>query len=121
MASQKNNIWLIIVVLLVVTALGYLGLRLIIKSNDLFSYSVQLTGKTLNAPLEKQLQALQPNYSAVRDGYAQAFSFFMLAVGLLLFVTLLPRLQNFSIGPAGVNVSLSALQQKVDTLITQNN
>jgi hypothetical protein len=101
------------------------GIFLVVESKNNYKESVKqydsLSGKFFDTSFKKPFTLTSPAYSIVREGYSQALSYFMLALGLLLFVMLLPRLQNFSISPTGVNIALKDIQQTFDTLITQTN
>lgn len=101
------------------------GIYLVVESKNSYKELQQqyssLAEKFYDSSFKKPITLTAPSYSVVKDGYNQALSYFMLALGLLLFVFLLPRLQNLSIGPAGINLTLKDLQQTVDTLINQAN
>jgi hypothetical protein len=126
MPSNYFNNFLYGIMAIIFAAFIYTGVSLIVQSNVIYKQSAiqseLVTQKVLDPTFQKQSVAIStPAYNVVRDGYSQALSFFILAFGVLLVAFLLPRIQNFSIGPGGVAVSLKDLQQNVDTLIKQAN
>ena len=111
--------FLYIVIALVFAGLLVAGLLLIGQSNQMYKDSKDVTEKMLTA---KAAAIVQPSYTAVKDGYAQALLFFTLALGALLIGLLLPRIQNLSISPVtGITLQLKELQQNVDNVIKQAN
>jgi hypothetical protein len=111
--------------LIVCLVLVVAGIYLVIESKNNYDQSRQqykeLSEKFFDSSFKKPINLVSPSYSVVRDGYSQALSYFMLALGLLLLVFLLPRLQNLSIGPSGINLTLKDLQQTVGALVSQTN
>jgi len=105
------------------------GVILIVQSYYTYNHSLQqehlITQKMLDTSFRKTTQALIPipaaSYSTIKDGYSQALSFFTLALGALLALLLLPRLQTFSINPTGISFTLKDLQEQVTQLKIQNN
>lgn len=97
------------------------GIVIIVRSESIYKDSLNLTTRALNANGNKQANGILPNYTIVKDSYSQALSFFTLAIGCIIVMFLLPRLQNLSIGPSGINVSLQSLQANMNSLLQQNN
>jgi len=126
MPSNNLNWFLYIILALVFVGFIFTGIYLIVQSNEIYQQSLAqsdlLTKKVLDpAFIKPGVTIATPAYNIVKDGYSQALSFFMLALGVLLAAFLLPRIQNLTIGPGGVMVSLKDLQQNVATLIKQAN
>jgi hypothetical protein len=53
------------------------------------------------------------NLSAIKDGYAQSYSYFMLGLGAIVLVSVLPRIASFGISPTGVTATLKQLSTDV--------
>jgi hypothetical protein len=119
--SSKNNLFIYIVLFAIFGSLVFAGIRLIVQSEAIYTQSYSLTEKVLVANANKLNSGQAPNYSGVKDGYSQALSFFMLALGCVVVMLLLPRLQTFSISPSGINVTLQNLEQNVSNLMQQTN
>ena len=60
------------------------------------------------------------SYNLIQQGYAQALSYFNLALGVILVNLLLPRLQSITL-PGGISLTLQAIQQNVASIIKQQN
>ena len=124
MKKEDKTIEWVINITLTAIALSLIvaGIRLISESETMYQQSYTLTEKVLTATANKSNVGQLPNYSGIKDGYSQALSFFMLAMGAVIVMLLLPRLQTFSISPTGgINVSLQNLQQNVSNLMQQTN
>jgi hypothetical protein len=127
MTTPRNNknAGLYIIVGVVFVSLITIGIMLMIQSHKIYDQSYQQSGKlaerVFDTTFKKQITLITPNYTSIKDGYGQALPFFTLAIGVLLFLMLLPRLQNLSIGPGGINLTLKDLQQNVETLIKHAN
>ena len=128
--SGISSIIINIVLGLIFLSLVYVGVRLITQSENLSARSfttVLQNGPTVTAvpsgpgATAKPNPVIAPNYSVTKDGYSQALSFFMLAIGCVIMMLLLPRLQNLSIGPAGINLTLQNLQQSLSNMVQQSN
>lgn len=116
MPSTKNINTILIVVCIVLIVFG---IAVIVQSNIIYNDSLALTNKVITN--YKASLGQSPNYSGVREGYAQAITYFTLAIGCIIVILLLPRISTLSIGPTGVNVALQALQQNINSLTAQNN
>ena len=121
MIHSKNQLFFSILIIIAVICLVYLGVRLIDQSNTIYDQSYELTKKVMDSSYTKTIAIPTPNYASVKEGYSQAFSFFMLGLGALFLILLLPRLQNFSVSPTGINITLDKLQSDVENLKMQNN
>jgi hypothetical protein len=122
MADQnKNSLIIYIVSALMIIALIFAGTNLITQSNSGYKKSMEYTDFALKDSVLKAKSTFAPNYSIVKDGYTEALLYFTLALGIIILVVLLPRLQNVSIGTGGINLTLKDLPQKVDDLIKQTN
>lgn len=123
--GNGNQKWTSIILIVAIIGFVLLGFEILRSSNTMYEQSVQQAnlwnGKLLDSSFKKQFPIVPPSYATIRDGYNQAMSFFMLAFGGLLLLLLLPRMQNISIGPGGVSMTLKDLQQTVNTLIAQTN
>ncbi|HLK31329.1 MAG TPA: pYEATS domain-containing protein [Puia sp.] len=121
-AEANNNSKLVyFFAAIIVAGLIFAGIRLIDQSNEIYQKSIYYMEKSINDSTLKGKPNFAPNYTAVKDGYTESLLYFTLALGVILLVVLLPRLQNISIGATGVNVTLKDLPQKVDALIKQTN
>ena len=126
MATGSNNNRLInIFIGFAFLSLVFLGIKLIIQTDNIydqsFQQSNQITQKLFDTSFKKSITIPAPSYNSIKEGYSQALSFFTLALGALFLLLLLPRLQNLSISPAGINVTLKEIQSDVEHLKTQNN
>jgi hypothetical protein len=98
-----------------------LGIFLIIRSDIIYQDSVILTNTVLDKTAYKLNSGQAPNYTGIRDSYGQALIYFTLAIGCIVVMLLLPRIQSFNIGPGGINVTLQALAQSVNAVVAQGN
>lgn len=123
MANQKNNNQLFLYIILGTALLGLVvgGLLLIIQSNKIYNQSYDITSKVLDPSYNKTITIPTPSYASIKEGYGQALSFFTLALGALFLIILMPRLQNFNIGPTGINVTLKDIQQNLANVVKQQN
>jgi len=120
-SKSKNSVLIYIVSALMIVALIFGGIKLIVQSNEGYQKSINYTDFALKDSILKQKSTFVPNYSIIKDGYTEALLYFTLALGVIVLVILLPRIQNLSIGTGGINVTLKDLPQKVDDLIKQAN
>jgi hypothetical protein len=125
MNAGKTPPLLLCLAVIAIGALVYAGTMLIRSSNKIYEQSYQqsekLIAKALDPSFSKAPMIIPPGYSIIKDGYTQATSIFLVALGICLFLFLFPRLQNFSIGPGGINLTLKDLQQNVELLMKQAN
>jgi hypothetical protein len=123
MAAEKNTTGILVTVALSLIGLLFIGLGvyLIYSSHQVYQQSVDITLGALKNTRGLSNAGQVPSYTSIKDGYGQALFYFILALGCIVLVLLLPRIQTFSIGPGGVNVTLQALQQTVNALATQGN
>jgi hypothetical protein len=110
--------WLVsIAVILLITT----GIYLIKESYNLYKESVEFSDKAMSPSSGKNPLIVAPGFSIIKEGYGQALMFFTLGLGGLLLLLLLPRLQNLSIGPAGITLALKEVKQNIEAVIKQNN
>lgn len=96
---------------LAITGLIYVGYCSIRESDYAYADSMKLVAsKTPN---------IQPCFSCIKEGYAQALLFFTLALGNLFLMLFLPRIQTISFG--GVNITLKDIKEDMEKLKEQNN
>jgi hypothetical protein len=119
--SQKTNPWVSATIFIIFLLLVCVGIRLIIRTESDYQVAYDFTTAMLKDKNAKSFNGQLPSYAGVKDGYSQALNFFMLAFGCTVVIMVLPRLQTFSIGTTGVNVTLQSLQQTVNSLVQQNN
>ncbi|MDQ1089294.1 pYEATS domain-containing protein [Siphonobacter sp. SORGH_AS_1065] len=91
----------------------FVGINLIYISQKIYETSLQ-EALALNPPALDKVCT-----ECIKDGYSQALLFFALALGILLIIALLPRLQ--SIGFGGFSISLNLLKSDVENLKAQTN
>ena len=118
------KIFLNIILILAFLGLCILGIGVIIQSNNAYEKSVILYGNyfdsvTMKRSATAQTQPAQPCFSCIRDGYSQSILFFSLALGALLLILFLPRIQTISFG--GIILSLKDIKDQVDVIKQQNN
>ncbi|MET0393939.1 MAG: pYEATS domain-containing protein [Chitinophagaceae bacterium] len=117
--------FLVVFTILAIAGLVFGGIKLIQSSGKVYEQSYlqseKLMEKMLDSSFNKQPFIVSPSYGTIKDGYAQATTLFLIALGIFLFFFLFPRLQNLSIGPTGISVTLKDVQQNVELLMKQAN
>lgn len=111
---ESASVYIKVLLLIIVAILFYSGYMVISASYDAFDRSVTLVEKYSKDGTGDFLCK-----DCIKEGYGQAIIFFSVAVGILLLIFLLPRLENISFG--GVSITLSKLKDEIDDLKTQNN
>jgi hypothetical protein len=103
--------------------LGFLlcGIFLILDSNTQYQKSLDYAERSIKDSSRPPRLNFTPNYTVIKDSYAEARLYFTLALGIVVLVLLLPRLQNINIGSGGISLTLKDLPQKVEALTTQAN
>jgi hypothetical protein len=117
---MKKEISVGVYIVLALATIGLIGagVYLIIECRELYRESVAFTKEMMTA---KVPTVTAPPYTLVKDSYAQALLFFTLAAGLLIITIMLPRIQAFNIGAGGINVTLSQIQENLQSLTQQTN
>jgi hypothetical protein len=95
------------------------GILVIWHSHEIYEDSMEMARSQLSGN-SATLVAL--SYMLVKEGYAQALFYFTIALGLLILMLLLPRIQNVSISPTGgFTLLLTQLKEEVGGLKQQAN
>ena len=116
-----NNTPAIIVAAIFVLGFLLCGIFLIVDAKTQYQKSIDYTERTIKDTSHTQRLNFAPNFTVVKDGYAEALMYFSLALGVIVLVLLLPRLQGINIGTGGINLTLKDLPQTVAALTTQTN
>ena len=118
---KTNSLIIYPVLILLSLGFGITGYRLIIISNDQYLKSIEYTNIVLKDPLLLGKVNFTPNYSVIKDGFSEALLYFTLALGVIILMALLPRLQNINIVSTGISLALNSLPGKLDDIAKQTN